>query len=428
MVVQAVVVAVVLTAAEAVGDNMADWLNTEVPHWLAARTQERDPTQAVIAGMQFGANQQQRQFDNALKLKEFGAQEQSRALQNRLMQMRIDTDAHDAAQMEKWFPEFQKTTGDALHSFQPPPLLDQSRYLGAQRMIASKIAAEAGLDAERLDASITANAVKQAGDLHPTLQYGAWDILRENGGKPNQEFQEYIELNQPISVELKQAESLAQKTAEAELIRKRQIDVATIRANAIKSRVHGEANLEQALMRHTGTVMRQENLSYSEAQDAIRAEWNATHAATAPAGTTESPASRKISQTDEVRLKDIGNTEERLNKMLDTVEETIANTSNSEAAINVAKKRKSDLEQKLRDNLVKKTNILQKYEPVEKRPGLGELRASEANQVKTTLAPKVQTQADIDEAIRQANEAIQKGKDPAAVRARLKEMGIQLKE
>ena len=41
---------------------------------------------------------------------------------------------------------------------------------------------------------------------------------------------------------------------------------------------------------------------------------------------------------------------------------------------------------------------------------------------------KVANQAQVDDAIRQANEAIKKGKDPAAVRARLQEMGIDLKD
>lgn len=42
--------------------------------------------------------------------------------------------------------------------------------------------------------------------------------------------------------------------------------------------------------------------------------------------------------------------------------------------------------------------------------------------------PKAETQADVDEAIRQANEAIKAGKDPAIIKKRLKDMGINLKE
>jgi hypothetical protein len=41
--------------------------------------------------------------------------------------------------------------------------------------------------------------------------------------------------------------------------------------------------------------------------------------------------------------------------------------------------------------------------------------------------PKVQNQADVDEAIKQANEAIKAGKDPVLVKKRLQEMGIELK-
>lgn len=49
-------------------------------------------------------------------------------------------------------------------------------------------------------------------------------------------------------------------------------------------------------------------------------------------------------------------------------------------------------------------------------------------QVTRGTLPQVQSQADIDEVLRQANLAIQNGKDPALVRERLKAMGIALKE
>jgi hypothetical protein len=49
-------------------------------------------------------------------------------------------------------------------------------------------------------------------------------------------------------------------------------------------------------------------------------------------------------------------------------------------------------------------------------------------QVATNALPQVRTQADVDRVMAEANRAIAAGKDPAAVKARLREMGIQILE
>ncbi len=58
--------------------------------------------------------------------------------------------------------------------------------------------------------------------------------------------------------------------------------------------------------------------------------------------------------------------------------------------------------------------------------GMGDVKKADESSMPNI--PKVQNQKDIDSAITQANEAIRKGKDPKAVRERLKAMGIELQE
>lgn len=362
-----------------------DWLNLDAQlPWLERQAKERDALSSqVLAAMQFGAQVKQRNFQNNLQLMDFGLRAQAQELQNKSTLLRIQEAQNSLNDQENDHPIMagfldslrNETDLDSLRSMGLPTFNDPRNLAVANTALTQRINQLSGITAERMLADTRAYNLKRLDGFDPDLRQEAMAYLNPKTGL----FEEGANdvLNQLEQEQEKRG--LEKKAAESEIIKERQVAVAEIRAKAIRDRVNKEPSLDQALMRHTGTVMRQENLNYSDAQDTIRAEWNSAHGTVggASGATTEAPISRKITPADEVRLKDLNEDEKRLQVRIDKMDDELVGLPPDDKTTKLRITKKQELEQKLKEIGFTKNGILQKYEPAEKRMGMGDLHTAE---------------------------------------------------